>query len=226
MAKDVRDEMWNRFREASSEVNKRHQAFFEERKKRELDNENAKTALCEDIESINTAELKTYSAWNQASARIIKAQEEWKKLGFASRKTNNALFTRFRAACDAFFDAKAVFFNYMKEELAKNLRHKTALCEEAESLKDSTDWKATSDRLIELQKEWKTIGAVPKKHSDALWQHIAALKAKREPHYSRAHLTFDSNRLEDEEQIADSVEKFMLMVKGRHNADKRKQKDI
>lgn len=174
VAKDVRDEMWNRFREASSEVNKRHQAFFEERKKRELENENAKTALCEDIESINTAELKTYSAWNQASARIIKAQEEWKKLGFASRKTNNALFTRFRAACDAFFEAKAAFFSYMKEELAKNLRHKTALCEEAESLKDSTDWKATSDRLIELQKEWKTIGAVPKKHSDALWQRFLA----------------------------------------------------
>lgn len=169
VALDLREEIWTRFREASAEVNKRHQAFFEDCKKRELENETAKTALCEQIEAIDTASLQTYSAWNQATASIIKAQEDWKKLGFASRKTNNALFARFRAACDAFFAAKAAFFNFMKEELAKNLAHKTALCEQAEALKDSTDWKTTSDKLVELQKEWKTIGAVPKKHSDALW---------------------------------------------------------
>ncbi len=174
VAKDVREEIWARFREASAEVNKRHQAFFEERKKRELENETAKTALCERVEAIDLAQLKTYSAWNQATAEIIRTQEDWKKLGFASRKTNNALFARFRAACDAFFAAKATFFNNMKDELAANLAKKTALCEQAEALKDSTDWKATSDKLVELQKTWKTIGAVPKKYSDSLWHRFLA----------------------------------------------------
>ena len=170
VAKDIREQLWARFKAASSVINKKHQSFFEERKASEKENAEAKTALCEAIEKIETEGLKTYAAWDAATKQIIGLQEEWKKLGFASRKVNTALFTRFRKSCDEFFAAKATFFKQMKEELANNLAKKTELCEKAEALKDSTDWKATTDALIALQKEWKTIGPVVKKHSDAVWK--------------------------------------------------------
>ena len=170
VAKDIREQLWARFKAASSVINKKHQAFFEERKASEKENADAKTALCEAIEKIETEGLKTYAAWEEVTKQIIGLQEEWKKLGFASRKVNTALFTRFRKSCDEFFAAKAAFFKQMKEELADNLAKKTALCEKAEALKESTEWKATTDALIALQKEWKTIGPVVKKHSDAVWK--------------------------------------------------------
>ena len=170
VAKDIREQLWARFKAASSVINKKHQSFFEERKASEKENADAKTALCEAIEKIDIETLKTYASWDEATKQIIGLQEEWKKLGFASRKVNTALFTRFRKSCDEFFTAKAAFFKQMKEELAENLAKKTALCEKAEALKDSTDWKATTDALIALQKEWKTIGPVVKKHSDAVWK--------------------------------------------------------
>ena len=170
VAKDIREQLWARFKTASSVINKKHQAFFEERKASEKENAEAKTALCEEIEKIKTDDLKTYAAWDAVTKQIIGLQEEWKKLGFASRKVNTTLFTRFRKSCDEFFAAKAAFFKQMKEELADNLAKKTELCEKAEALKDSTDWKATTDALIALQKEWKTIGPVVKKHSDAVWK--------------------------------------------------------
>ena len=170
VAKDIREQLWARFKAASSVINKKHQSFFEERKASEKENADAKTALCEAIEKIDIETLKTYASWDEATKQIIGLQEEWKKLGFASRKVNTALFTRFRKSCDEFFTAKATFFKQMKEELAENLAKKTTLCEKAEALKDSTDWKATTDALIALQKEWKTIGPVVKKHSDAVWK--------------------------------------------------------
>lgn len=170
VAKDIREQLWARFKAASSVINKKHQSFFEERKASEKENADAKTALCEAIEKIDIETLKTYASWDEATKQIIGLQEEWKKLGFASKKVNTALFTRFRKSCDEFFTAKATFFKQMKEELAENLAKKTALCEKAEALKDSTDWKATTDALIALQKEWKTIGPVVKKHSDAVWK--------------------------------------------------------
>ena len=170
VAKDIREQLWARFKTASSVINKKHQAFFEERKASEKENAEAKTALCEEIEKIKTDDLKTYAAWDAVTKQIIGLQEEWKKLGFASRKVNTTLFTRFRKSCDEFFAAKAAFFKQMKEELADNLAKKNELCEKAEALKDSTDWKATTDALIALQKEWKTIGPVVKKHSDAVWK--------------------------------------------------------
>ncbi len=170
VAKDIREQLWARFKAASSVINKKHQSFFEDRKASEKENADAKTALCEAIEKIDIETLKTYVSWDEATKQIIGLQEEWKKLGFASRKVNTALFTRFRKSCDEFFTAKATFFKQMKEELAENLAKKTALCEKAEALKDSTDWKATTDALIALQKEWKTIGPVVKKHSDAVWK--------------------------------------------------------
>ena len=170
VAKDIREPLWARFKTASSVINKKHQAFFENRKAAEKENAEAKTALCEKIEQIETEGLKTYAAWDEVTKQIIGLQEEWKKLGFASRKVNAALFARFRSSCDDFFAKKAAFFKSMKEELATNLAKKNELCEKAEALMDSTDWKATTDALIALQKEWKTIGPVVKKHSDAVWK--------------------------------------------------------
>lgn len=170
VAKEFREEIWNRFKDESAEISKRYQEFFEERKLREQQNEEAKTALCEKIEAIDIESLKSYSAWNKATQTIIEAQEEWKTLGFASRKSNNALFARFRQTCDRFFAAKADFFHAQKAELARNLEAKTQLCIQAEALKDSTDWKATTDKLVALQQQWKTIGSVAKKQSDAIWK--------------------------------------------------------
>ncbi|MBR5118031.1 MAG: DUF349 domain-containing protein [Muribaculaceae bacterium] len=170
VAKEIREQVWARFKTASAVINKKHQAFFEERKASEKENADAKTALCEEIEKIDTSGLKTYAAWDEATKQIIALQEEWKKLGFASRKVNTSLYNRFRKSCDEFFEQKAAFFKTMKEELASNLAKKTELCEKAEALKDSTDWKETSDALIVLQKEWKTIGPVVKRHSDAVWK--------------------------------------------------------
>lgn len=174
VAKDLREEVWQRFKDASAVVNKRYQAHFEELKARERANEDAKTAICERVEALDFGSLKSYTAWDAMTREIIQAQEDWKKIGFASRKMNNALFARFRAVCDAFFAAKAAFFKEMKETLAANLEKKTALCEKAEALKESTEWRKTSDELVALQKEWKTIGPVAKKHSDAVWRRFLA----------------------------------------------------
>ncbi|MDE5805330.1 MAG: DUF349 domain-containing protein, partial [Paramuribaculum sp.] len=174
VAKEFREEIWNKFKDASAEVNKRYQAFFEERKKRETENENAKTALCEAIEAIDLTSLTSQAAWNKATKTIIDAQQQWKQLGFASRKTNATLFARFRRRCDEFFAAKAEFFQSLKNDQQANLEAKTALCEQAEALKDSTDWKRATDKIVELQTKWKTIGPAPKKHSDQIWQRFLA----------------------------------------------------
>lgn len=170
VAKDIREDIWAQFKDASANINKKYQAHFEERKSREQENENAKTAICERVEAYDFDSLKTYAAWDEMTKNIIAAQEDWKKLGFASKKMNNALFARFRQTCDRFFEMKADFFKRTKDELAINLEKKIALCERAEALKDSTDWKKTTDELVALQKEWKTIGTVAKKHSDTVWQ--------------------------------------------------------
>ncbi|MCH5221131.1 MAG: DUF349 domain-containing protein [Muribaculaceae bacterium] len=169
VAKELREEIWNNFREASADVNKRYQAFFEARKAREAENEAAKTQLCEKIEAIDFTALKSFAAWDEATHNLQDLQEEWRKLGFASRKMNRQLFARFRERCDAFFAAKAEFYRSIREELASNLSKKQQLVEKAESLKDSTDWRKATEVFVELQKEWKTIGAVPKKFSDDLW---------------------------------------------------------
>lgn len=170
VAKEIREEIWDRFKNASAEINKRYQAHFEARKAREAENEAGKTALCERIEALDLATLKTFNAWDEATKTVIEAQNDWKKLGFASRKMNNRLFARFRECCDKFFAAKAEFFKNTRDEFARNLAAKTALAERAEALKDSTDWRTATDEFIAMQKEWKTIGTVAKKHSEAVWQ--------------------------------------------------------
>lgn len=170
VAKELREDIWNRFKEASTEINKRYQDFFEERKARELENEKQKIEICERVEAYDFSTLDSFAAWDEMTKNILGAQEDWRKLGFASKKMNNALFNRFRATCDTFFALKAAYYKNVKDQLAENLAKKTALVEKAEALKDSKDWKTTTDTLVALQKEWKTIGTVAKKHSDAIWK--------------------------------------------------------
>ena len=174
VAKELREELWTRFKAASSAINKKYQSFFEERKSKEKENADAKNALCEKIEQITTDDLKTYAQWDEVTKQIIALQEDWKKLGYASRKANAALFARFRKSCDEFFSKKAEFYKSMKEELSSNLAKKIDLCERAEALMDSTEWKEATDKFVEMQKEWKTIGPVVKKHSDAVWKRFIA----------------------------------------------------
>ena len=174
VAKELRDEIWNSFRDASAEVNKRYQAFFEARKAREAENETAKTALCEKIEALDLSGLKTFAAWEEATKQIQTMQEEWRKLGFASKKMNRVLFARFRQCCDSFFAAKAEFYRNTREELSSNLAHKQDLVTRAEALQESTDWRKATDEFIAMQKEWKSIGAIPKKYSDDLWKRFTA----------------------------------------------------
>lgn len=170
VAKEFRESVWAEFKEASTAVNKRHQDFFEARKHEEQTNEEAKTRLCEEIEAIDVASIKSFTEFEKATDKIKEIQARWKELGFASRKVNNALYTRFRKACDDFFARKAEYFTKTKEELASNLEKKIRLCERAEALKDSTDYRATTEKIIALQAEWKTIGSVARKHSDSVWQ--------------------------------------------------------
>ncbi len=234
VAKEVREEIWARFKDASTLVNKKYQGFFEERKARELENEKAKTEICERVEALDFSSLKTYAAWDEMTKQILAAQEDWKKLGFASRKTNNQLFSRFRSVCDKFFTLKAEHYREMKEELAANLARKTALCEKAEALKDSTDWKKTADELVRLQKEWKTIGTVPKKHSDSIWHRFQTacdaffesrkanlnesraaeqvnLKAKREIIAALKEIPLDSNRAETMPKVKELQAKWQTI---------------
>ena len=170
VAKELRDEVWNRFKAASTVVNRRHQQHFEALKEAEQHNLDQKTVICEIVESIEYDELKTFSAWENKTQEVIALQTKWKTIGFAPQKMNVKIFERFRHACDDFFKKKGEFFKTLKEGMNENLEKKKALCEKAESLKESTDWKATADTLTKLQKEWKTIGPVPKKHSDTIWK--------------------------------------------------------
>lgn len=174
VAKELREDLWNRFKAASTVINKAHQQHFEILKADEQKNEAAKIAICEEIESIDMTALKSFSAWDEKTKDIIALQERWKGIGFASRKVNNALFERFRKTCDEFFKQKAEYFKRVKDEMSLNLEKKKALCEKAEALKDSTDWKNTTDQMIAIQKEWKTIGPVAKKYSDAVWTRFIA----------------------------------------------------
>ncbi len=174
VAKDLRDEIWNRFKAASTVINKRHQAHFEALKAKEEENLAAKTALCEELEGISTEGLKSFADWDSITQRIIALQAKWKTIGFAPQKFNTQIFERFRSACDRFFEEKSQYFQRQKEELNANLARKKELVEKAEALKDSTEWRKTSDALIQLQKQWKEIGAVPRKYSEALWKRFIA----------------------------------------------------
>ena len=170
VAKELRDEVWNRFKTAATTINKRRQDFFLAQKQQEEDNLLRKTALCERVEAIDLTALHTMNDWEAQSKEIVALQAEWKTVGYAPRKANQQIFDRFRAACELFFSAKSKFYKELREVLAANLAKKTALCEKAEQLSESTDWAATTKALVALQAEWKTIGAVAHKASDAIWK--------------------------------------------------------
>ena len=170
VASDLREEIWTRFKEASTVINKRHQEFFEARKQKEEENLAKKTAICETIEAFDLEGLKTFAEWNAISEKITALQAEWKTIGYAPQKMNTKIFERFRAACDNFFTRKNEYFQTVRDNLNQNYALKLELVEKAEALKDSTDWKATTDALVELQKKWKEIGTVPKKYSDQIWE--------------------------------------------------------
>ena len=170
VAKELREEVWARFKAASTVINKRHQQHFEDLRAKEEENLARKTALCEKVEELGKAENKGAADWEKRSKEIIDIQNEWKTIGFAPQKMNVKIFERFRAACDDFFGRKAEYFKALKVTFSENIEKKKALVEKAQTLADSTDWKATSDKLIALQKEWKTVGMVPKKIGDQLWQ--------------------------------------------------------
>ena len=174
VAKELREGIWARFKAASTVINKKHQQHFKDIRGKEEDNLNKKTELCEKVEAIAKEENKTSADWENHTKQIIEIQTEWKTIGFAPQKMNVKIFERFRAACDDFFGRKSAYFTQMKKEFTENAEKKKALVEKAQALKDSTEWKATSDKLIALQKEWKTIGMVPKKYGDQLWNDFLA----------------------------------------------------
>lgn len=174
VAKEFREQIWERFKAATAVINKKYQSHFEDIKARQSENLAAKTALCEKVEEIASREVSDLAQWNDFSKEIEDIQNEWKTLGFASKKENQKVYDRFRAACDKFFERKREYYQGYKEGMNNNLEKKIAICEEAEQLKSSTDWKKTTDRFIELQKEWKEIGAVPRKKSEQLWKRFRA----------------------------------------------------
>jgi len=170
VAKEIREDVWAKFKEVSTVINKKHQAYFEAIKAREEENLTRKTALCEQLEAIETEGLKTFADWDAITQKIKELQAEWKTIGFAPQKMNTAIFERFRQGCDAFFEKKTTFFRNLKEELNANLAKKKELVEKAEALMESTEWRSTGDILINLQKQWKEIGTVPRKYSEDLWK--------------------------------------------------------
>ena len=172
VAKELRNEIWNRFKQASTVVNRRHAAHFEAIRSQEEINLTKKEELCEKVEAIANAAAKSSAEWEEKTKEVIALQAEWKTIGFAPQKMNVKIFERFRSACDAFFNAKNLYFKELKEKFSENIAKKQALVEQAQALADSTDWKATSDKLIQLQKDWKTIGMVPKKLGDELWNNF------------------------------------------------------
>ena len=174
VAKEIREDVWAKFKEASTVINKKHQAYFDAIKAREEENLAKKTALCEQLEALETEGLKTFVDWDGVTQKIKDLQAEWKTIGFAPQKMNTAIFERFRQGCDAFFEKKNAFFRDLKEELGANLAKKKELVEKAESLMESTEWRSTGDILINLQKQWKEIGSVPRKYSDELWKRFTA----------------------------------------------------
>lgn len=209
VAKELREQIWARFKAASTVINKRHQQHFEELRAKEEENLTRKTALCEKVEAIAKEENKNATDWENHTKQIIDIQTEWKTIGFAPQKMNVKIFDRFRAACDDFFGRKAEFFKTLKEKFAENTKKKKEMVEQAKALMDSTDWKATSDKLIKLQKEWKTVGMVPKKVGDQLWAEFVAACNK----FFEARNTATAGTRNEEQQNLDRKKEIIAKLK-------------
>ncbi|MBP1639263.1 MAG: hypothetical protein H6Q17_846 [Bacteroidetes bacterium] len=212
VARELRDELWNRFKNASTVINKKHQEFFAALKAQEEVNLAAKTTLCEQVEAIDLTVLKTYKDWEARTTEIVGLQQQWKTIGFAPRKENIKIYERFRSACDQFFRKKSEFMKATKAELDVNYEKKKALCEKAESLKDSNDWKATTQIMVDIQKEWKTIGPVQKKYSDMLWKRFVSAC---DYFFEQKEQIFSSKKTEEhtnlslKKELIDSIDNFV-----------------
>jgi len=214
VSRELREDLWNRFKNASTVINKKHQEFFASLKAQEEVNLTAKTALCEQVEAIDLTTLKTYKDWEAKTTEIVGLQQQWKTIGFAPRKENIKIYERFRSACDQFFRSKSEFMKATKAELDTNYEKKKALCEKAESLKDSTDWKATTQIMVDIQKEWKTVGPVQKKYSDMLWKRFVSAC---DYFFEQKEKVFSSKKSEEHTNLAlkkDLIDSIANFVKG------------
>lgn len=225
--RDKKDELWERFKAATSIINKKHQDYFEGRKSDQKKNLDAKVALCEKVEEIANSEIESHRDWDERSKELIELQKVWRTIGFAPKKDNNKIYERFRIASDQFFDRKREFYNQNKEEQQNNLQLKTDLCVQAEALKDSTDWKKAADEFINIQKAWKEIGPVPRKYSDVIWKRFRAAcdfffenKAK---HFSSVDGE-QADNLRKKRELLEEVKQFALT--GDDGADLDKLKDF
>ncbi|MCQ2096034.1 MAG: DUF349 domain-containing protein [Bacteroidaceae bacterium] len=196
VARELRESVWDRFKAASTVINKRHQDFFEGRKAQEQENLLQKTAICEIVESFNLDELKSFADWNKIAEQITQLQAKWKTIGFAPQKHNVKIYERFRAACDNFFTKKSQHFKEVRSNLTDNLKLKIELCEQAEALKESTEWKSATEKFIQLQKRWREIGTVPKKYSDEIWQRFN----------TACEYFFDAKKKENSSQVSEQKE--------------------
>ena len=222
VAKELREQIWTRFKAASTVINKRHQQHFEDLRSKEEENLTLKTALCEKVEEISKLENKTASDWEKRSKEIIDIQNLWKTIGFAPQKMNVKIFERFRAACDDFFGRKSEFFKEMKQAYAANIEKKKALVEKAQALAESTEWKVTSDKLINLQKEWKTIGVVPKKIGDQLWHDFLNACNKFFEARNAANAGARNEERENLEKKRNIIEQIKALVADAANATREK----
>jgi len=207
------NEIWERFKEATAKINKKHQEYFESLRDEQKRNLDAKAALCEKAEELASLVIKTNKEWNQRSKEMVELQKVWKTIGFAPKKDNNKVYERFRAACDTFFNNKRDFYSETKEDQLNNLQLKTELCIQAESLKDSTEWKKTTEDFINLQKRWKEIGPVPRKNSDEIWKRFRAacdyFFTQKSSHFSQVDNSYDKN-LKDKEMLIAEIAAYQL----------------
>ncbi|MBO7191850.1 MAG: DUF349 domain-containing protein [Bacteroidales bacterium] len=224
VAKEYRDQIWDRFKAATAVINKKYQAFFEGQKEQQADNLAKKVVLCEKVEEIAQREVADSNQWNAFSKEIEDIQKEWKQIGFASRKENQKVYDRFRAACDKFYGRKRDFYNDYKDSINQNLEKKISICEAAEALKSSTEWKKATDQFITLQKQWKEIGAVPRKKSEQLWKRFRAacdeFFAERDKN-AKPENDFYSN-LKAKQRIVEEIKAYVLT--GDENADREAMK--
>ena len=212
VARELREDLWNRFKQASSIINKKHQAYFDELHAKENENLEKKQALIAQLKEINIDKLKGNKQWEEATEKVQAIQQEWRLVGFAPKKQNQTIYEEYRQLCDAFFKAKTAYYKGMRDEFAENLKRKRQLVEEAEALKESTDWKETTDKLVELQKQWKAIGPVARKYSDDLWKMFTTacdtfFEAKRVA-TKEAREVFAQKRAEAKERWAKKVDQM------------------
>jgi hypothetical protein len=218
IAREFRETLWEKFKAASLVVNKKHQSYFENKKAEEDENLAEKIALCEAIEAVDFSGYAAMKDWDKATAAVLELQARWKKVGFAPKKVNVKIYERFRTACDKFFNTKNEFFKQVKDELSDNLKKKIHLCEQVEALKDSTEWRETSDKLIKLQKEWKTIGTVPRKQSDAVWKRFVAAC----DHFFEQKTKSTSNEKEGQSQNLQKKQEIIEKIETLDTAEPRK----